>query len=30
MRKNGMVTRTDIINKTIYTIEGNTSNKCAE
>ena len=28
--KNGIVTRTDIINRTIYTIEGNTSNKCAE
>ena len=26
----GIVTRTDITNKTIYTIEGNTSNKCAE
>lgn len=26
----GIVTRTDIINRTIYTIEGNTSNKCAE
>ena len=28
--KNGIVTRTDITNRTIYTIEGNTSNKCAE
>ena len=26
----GIVTRTDIDNRTIYTIEGNTSNKCAE
>lgn len=26
----GIVTRTDITNRTIYTIEGNTSNKCAE
>ena len=26
----GIVTRTDINNRTIYTIEGNTSNKCAE
>ena len=26
----GIVTRTDITNKTIYTIEGNTSDKCAE
>lgn len=26
----GIVMRTDITNKTIYTIEGNTSNKCAE
>lgn len=26
----GIVTRTDITNKTIYTVEGNTSNKCAE
>ncbi len=26
----GIVTRTDISNRTIYTIEGNTSNKCAE
>lgn len=26
----GIVTRTDIANRTIYTIEGNTSNKCAE
>ena len=26
----GIVTRTDIINRNIYTIEGNTSNKCAE
>lgn len=26
----GIVTRTDIVNRTIYTIEGNTSNKCAE
>ncbi len=26
----GIVTRTDIQNKTIYTIEGNTSDKCAE
>lgn len=26
----GIVTRTDITNRNIYTIEGNTSNKCAE
>ena len=26
----GIVTRTDLVNRTIYTIEGNTSNKCAE
>lgn len=26
----GIVTRTDITNRTIYTIEGNTSDKCAE
>lgn len=26
----GIVTRTDITNRTIYTIEGNTDNKCAE
>ena len=26
----GIVTRTDVVNRTIYTIEGNTSNKCAE
>ncbi|MBQ9298839.1 MAG: CHAP domain-containing protein [Clostridia bacterium] len=26
----GIVTRTDIVNRTIYTIEGNTNNKCAE
>jgi len=26
----GIVTRTDIVNKVIYTIEGNTDNKCAE
>lgn len=26
----GIVTRTDITNRTIYTVEGNTSNKCAE
>ena len=26
----GIVTRTDITNRTIYTIEGNTSNQCAE
>lgn len=26
----GIVTRTDMANRTIYTIEGNTSNKCAE
>lgn len=26
----GIVTRTDLTNRTIYTIEGNTSNKCAE
>ena len=26
----GIVTRTDIENRNIYTIEGNTSNKCAE
>lgn len=26
----GIVTRTDIQNRTIYTIEGNTSDKCAE
>lgn len=26
----GIVTRTDITNRTIYTIEGNTGNKCAE
>lgn len=26
----GIVTRTDLANRTIYTIEGNTSNKCAE
>lgn len=26
----GIVIRTDLVNRTIYTIEGNTSNKCAE
>ena len=26
----GIVTRTDVVNRTIYTIEGNTSNKCGE
>ena len=26
----GIVTRTDLTNRTIYTIEGNTNNKCAE
>ena len=26
----GIVTRTDITNRNIYTIEGNTSDKCAE
>ena len=26
----GIVTRTDISNRTIYTVEGNTNNKCAE
>ena len=26
----GIVTRTDMVNRTIYTIEGNTSNNCAE